>query len=81
MKGGILMLKFQKDYTTTLATFEDLIITTFVILDDLYQNIAPPEVSRRRNIQQARLSDSEIITIRICGELAGLTRKMHGIPL
>ncbi len=66
------MLKFQKDYTTTLATFEDLIITTFVILDDLYQNIAPPEVSRRRNIQQARLSDSEIITIRICGELAGV---------
>ncbi len=36
------MLKFQKDYTTTLATFEDLIITTYVIIDDLYQHIAPP---------------------------------------
>ena len=33
------MLKFQKDYTTTLATFEDLMITTYVIIDDLYQHI------------------------------------------
>ena len=35
------MLKFQKNYTTTLATFEDLIIIAYVILDDLYQHIAP----------------------------------------
>lgn len=66
------MLKFQKDYTTTLATFEDLIITTYVIIDDLYQHIAPPEISGRRNVQQARLSDPELITISVCGELAGV---------
>lgn len=67
------MLKFQKDYTTTLATFEDLIITTYVIIDDLYQHIAPPpEVSGRRNVQRPRLSDPEIITISVCGELAGV---------
>lgn len=66
------MLKIQNDYTTTLTTFEDLIIIIYVIIDDLYQHVAPPEVSMRRNVQQAQLSDPEIITISLCGELAGV---------
>lgn len=66
------MLKFQNNNTTVMATFEDFILTVYVIIDELYHQIAPPEVSLRRNILEAKLSDSEIITISICGKLAGI---------
>ena len=66
------MLKFQDNNTTVIATFEDFILTTYVIIDELYHQFAPPEVTRRRHILNAKLSDSEIITISLCGELAGV---------
>lgn len=47
------------------------ILTAYVIIDDLYRRFAPPEVVGRRHVLDARLSDSEIIAISICGELAG----------
>ena len=62
------MLKFQDNNTTVIATFEDFILTTYVIIDELYHQFAPPEVTRRRHILNAKLSDSEIITISLCGE-------------
>ena len=66
------MLKFQDNNTTVIATFEDFILTASVIIDELYHQFAPPEVTRRRHILNAKLSDSEIITISLCGELAGV---------
>ena len=54
------MLKFQNNNTITIATFEDFILTAFVIIDELYF------------LLNAKLSDSEIITISICGELIGV---------
>lgn len=66
------MLKFQDNHTTTIATFEDFIVTVYVIIDDLYSQYAPDAVCKRRNIQDAKLSDPEIITIGICGELVGI---------
>lgn len=66
------MLKFQDNNTTIIASFEDFILTVYVLIDDLYHQFAPPEVTSRRNILDAKLSDSEIITISICGELAGI---------
>lgn len=66
------MLKFQNNNTITIATFEDFILTTFVIIDDLYFRYVPDTVSQRRNVLNAKLSDSEIITISICGELIGV---------
>ncbi len=41
-------------------------------MDDLYRQFAPPEVAGRRHVSDAKLSDSEIITIAICGELVGV---------
>lgn len=38
------MLKFQDNHITVIATFEDLILTVYVIIDDLYRQFAPPEV-------------------------------------
>jgi hypothetical protein len=66
------MLKFQDNNTTTIQTFEDLILIVYVMIDDLYKQFVPASVSHRRNILVAKLSDPEIITISICGELAGI---------
>lgn len=66
------MLKFQDNNTTVIATFEDFILTVYVVIDELYHQFVPPEVTSRRNIGNAKLSDPEIITISICGELAGI---------
>lgn len=66
------MLKFQNDYTTIIATFEDFILLVYTIIDDLYQQYVPTSVSQRRNAGSAKLSDSEIITLSICGELIGI---------
>ena len=72
MKGGIIMLKFHTNDTTVLTTFEDFILTVYVIIDDLYRHYAPPEITKRRNVLNAKLSDPEIITISLCGELVGI---------
>ena len=65
------MLKFQDDYTTLIATFEDFILLVYTIVDDLYQQVVSVSVSQRRNVDTAKMSDSEIITLSICGELTG----------
>ncbi len=66
------MLKFQDAYTTIIATFEDFILLVYTIIDDLYHQFVPTSVSQRRNVDTAKMSDSEIITLSICGELAGI---------
>lgn len=66
------MLKFQNNNTIIIATFEDFILTAFVIIDELYFRYVSDAVSKRRNVLNAKLSDSEIITISICGELIGV---------
>ena len=66
------MLKLQEDYTTFTATFEDFILLVFTIIDDLYQQSVPTSVSQRRNVDTAKMFDSEIITLGICGELLGI---------
>ena len=66
------MLKFQDDYTTLIATFEDFILLVYTIIDDLYKQFVPASVSQRRNVDTAKMSDPEIITLSICGELVGI---------
>lgn len=66
------MLKFQNNNTTLIATFEEFILTVYVVIDDLYHQFAPPEVISRRHVLDAKSSDPKIITISICGELAGI---------
>lgn len=67
-----MMLKFQGDYTTLIATFEDFILLVYTMIDDLYQQFVPASVSKRRNADTAKISDSEIITLSICSELIGI---------
>ena len=66
------MLKCQDNYTTEIETFEDFILIVYVIIDDLYKEHVPSSVSNGKRISAAKLSDSEIITISLCGELLGM---------
>ncbi len=69
------MLKFHGNNTTLIAAFEDFILTVYVIIDKLYRRFAPPEVVTRHHVLAAKLSAPAIITISICGKLAGI--KQH----
>ena len=40
------MLKFQNNNTTVIATFEDFILTVYVIIDELYHQFAPLYITR-----------------------------------
>lgn len=66
------MLKFQDDNTRTITNFEDFILLVYVVIDEIYKEFVPKSVCQRRNYNKAKLSDSEIITISICGELIGI---------
>ena len=47
-------------------------LVIFVLVDDLYKKVAPKAVKKRPNINKAILSDSEVITIALCGEIMGI---------
>lgn len=49
--------------------FKDFIITVYTIIDDIYKEITPKHIQNRRNKSKSLMSDSEIITINIVGEL------------
>lgn len=49
--------------------FKDFIIAVYTIIDDIYKEIIPKYIQNRRNKSKSSLSDSEIITISIIGEL------------
>ena len=65
-------MKFQDNYNMKIENMEDLILISYVMIDELYKQYAPQEVTKRKNVSKVKLSDSEIITISICGELAGI---------
>lgn len=70
-KEGIITLKFQNNNITVIKTFEDFILIVYIVIDNLYHQFTPPEVTSKRHILDAKLSVPETITINICGELAG----------
>mgnify|MGYP001218780365 FL=1 len=63
------MLELNKYSTNKIEDLKDFFTVAFVIIDDIYNEIAPTYIRKRRNIKDAILCDSEIITIRIVGEL------------
>ncbi|KYH25290.1 hypothetical protein CLTEP_28070 [Clostridium tepidiprofundi DSM 19306] len=63
------MLELNKNSITTINNLKDFITVVFVIIDDIYHGITPAHIKFRRNIDKAIMSDSEIITISIVGEL------------
>ena len=53
-----------------MSNFEEFFV--YVLIDDLYQRYAPDFISIRRNIKRSKITDSEIITISLCREIAGV---------
>jgi len=69
MKEDIIILKLHTNDTTVLTTFEDFILRW---VDELYRRYALLEVVQYRHVLDAKLANPEIITISLCGELAGI---------
>lgn len=64
------MLELSKhNITTNIENLKDFITVSFVIIDDIYQEISPDSIRNRRNIKASIMHDSEIITIALVGEL------------
>lgn len=63
------MLEFKNYSIKEIENLKDFVIVTYVIIDDIYQKVTPTHIAKRCNINDSVLSDSEIITISIVGEL------------
>jgi hypothetical protein len=63
------MLELNNYYIQDVENLTDLFTIIYTIVDDIYKHIIPKNIRNRRNIKDSKLSDSEIITISIVGEL------------
>lgn len=52
-----------------IGNLKDFFIIVYTIIDDIYKRVAPTYIQNRRNSSNSVMSDSEIITIRLVGEL------------
>jgi len=66
------MLEFRNNPTTTIEDLKDFVTILYVLIDDLYNENIPEQIKRRRNKDKAILSDSEIITIAVTGEILSM---------
>jgi len=62
------MLEFTYYNTEHIDNLKDFFTVSFVLIDDVYNEIIPNSIKNRRNISKSKLSDSEIITISLVGE-------------
>ena len=63
------MLDYNNYCIGKLENLKDIFIVSYVIIDEFYKEFIPNKVKERRNVSQSKLSDSEIITISLVGEL------------
>ena len=63
------MREFHQDSTIENENLKDFFTLVYVLIDDLYNEHIPDEIKNRKNKETAIMSDSEIITITIVGEL------------
>lgn len=64
------MLELDRTYSIKeIGDLKDFVTVAYVIIDDIYQKVTPTYIMNRCNINDSILSDSEIITISIVGEL------------
>lgn len=57
------MLELNNYYNTSIDNLKDFIIITFVIIDDIYQKVTLVYIKNRKNIDNAILSDSELLLL------------------
>jgi len=56
------------NYNAKESNLEDFFTIIYVLVDDIYKDCVPEGIKNRKNINQQKLSDSELITISIVGE-------------
>jgi IS5 family transposase len=66
------MLELENYCITEIENLQELMTIIFVIVDDLYEKVTPTSVKMRKNKKNAKMSDSEIMTIAITGETIGI---------
>jgi len=65
-------MEFRQDHNIPMEDIKDLVTAIFVLTDDLYNENIPDEIRNRLHKDKAILSDSEIITIAIMGEIMSI---------
>ena len=65
-------MKFQEYNSIPLNDLKDLVTIIYVLTDDLYQECVPDSIKHRLHKEKAKLSDSEIITIALVGEIMSI---------
>jgi len=64
------MLELNRDYSIKeIENLKDFVTVAYVIIDDIYQKVTPTHIANRCNINDSIMSDREIITMSIVGEL------------
>lgn len=64
------MLEFHKSNSIKeIDTLKDFVTAVYIIIDDIYKKVTPTHIANRYNIKDSIMSDSEIITISLVGEL------------
>lgn len=66
------MLEPKNYCITEMENIQELMTIIFVIVDELYEEVTPTPIKARKNKGNAKLSDSEIMTIAMTGEMLGI---------
>jgi hypothetical protein len=66
------MLELENYCITEVENLQEFMTIIFVIVDDLYEAATPTSIKKRKNKEKAKMSDSEVMTIAITGELIGI---------
>lgn len=67
------MLELKYYSVHEIENLKDFFLVSYVIIDDIYHKIIPDRIRFRRNYTESKLSDSEIITLAIVGEIHGIS--------
>ena len=67
------MLELKYYSVQRIENLKDFFLVSYVIIDDIYHQIIPDSIRFRRNYSKSKLSDSEIITLAIVGEIHGIS--------
>lgn len=67
------MLELKYYSVHEIENLKDFFQVSYVIIDEIYHKIIPDCIRFRRNYTEFKLSDSEIITLAIVGEIHGIS--------
>ena len=69
------MLELNHYSVQDIENLKDFFLVSYIIIDDLYHQVIPDHLRFRHNYACSKLSDSEVITLAIVGEIHGTSSK------